>query len=298
MEIHVSAGTRQFSLFGYHTMNVCMCVFYSLGLILLLSFSFKPNQSCRISFVNDDGAVAAAAAAWTSAAASVCWFCCIVCPCRCFCCCYLYLLVWQTTHKHAPHFSIGYFQKAAHSTKKITFNTRAYQLIATSPSIELNWQQIASTIYIVCAHVESRWKTDRKYMQWFISSARQCLITFQCVCTIPFALDAPAGCFCLCVERFNMTLYNNSSCQNKPNQTRPTLGYVCVCVGSDSDGEVFWNRYLKLTAQLISRREFVLFCFVFQYFLNLQQPRYTQTKQNTFHKSSIYQRVFIICKPF
>lgn len=28
---------------------------------------------------------------------------------------------------------------------KIKFNTRAYQLIATSPSIELNWQQIAST---------------------------------------------------------------------------------------------------------------------------------------------------------
>lgn len=29
--------------------------------------------------------------------------------------------------------------------EKIKFYTRAYQLIATSPSIELNWQQIAST---------------------------------------------------------------------------------------------------------------------------------------------------------
>lgn len=86
-----------------------------------------------ISFANDDDDDAAVAA-FASAATYVIRFAC----CHCRFCLFLLLFVfigWQTTDKHAPHFA-RLLSKC--SAKKITFNTRVYQLIATTPTIELN----------------------------------------------------------------------------------------------------------------------------------------------------------------
>lgn len=151
-----SCSSIQFSLFGYHTMYECMCTFYRLGLISLLFLllnRIKAVESALFDFLCK-------------------WRCCCCCCCcrrlmpqRLFVwhCRFLLLLFvfidWQTTHKHAPHFRSVTFKKRSAHTKKITFNTRAYQLIATSPSIELNWQQIASTIYY---NVLAQWIRERK----------------------------------------------------------------------------------------------------------------------------------------
>lgn len=90
----------------------------------------------------------------------------------------LFSLVAFTRSENIHHFDRGCFernQRRAEKKRLHTFNTRAYQLIATSPSIELNWQQIAST-YIQKGPYTCNCLLVARDNVWLL------LIVVQCVC--------------------------------------------------------------------------------------------------------------------
>lgn len=137
------------------------------------------------------------------------------------------------------------------------------------------------------------------HMQLFISSARQCLITFSMdtVCTILHcALVGRARWALLFVwlrTHFSMTV-SLTIVRVKPDECTRLVRLILILAKCVS------NMYLMLTAQLISRREFVCVCarFFVQNFRSSCSNHDRKAEKNAHFTNQESQRVLIICKLF
>lgn len=133
----------------------------------------------------------------------------------------LFALVAFTRCENMHHFDRGCFernQRRAEKKRLHTFNTRAYQLIATSPSIELNWQQIAST-YIQKGPYTCNCLLVARDNVWLLFIVVQCVCCFVSLavrCTVFHS--SSSSFFCLYVQWTTSTFNSitiNISCRNE-----------------------------------------------------------------------------------